>query len=59
MVTTATLIDSYNGTSLDTKPTDGVRNGSEFFEMYTGKTYKFDEANSEWLDQTPAQDGDA
>ena len=51
MVTVCNLIDEYNGLSTDTKPTEGVRNGSVFLEMDTGKTYFYDEENSEWDEQ--------
>lgn len=34
----------------DTKPTDGVANGSTLIEMDTGKVYMFDEAGEEWLE---------
>lgn len=36
--------------STDTKPTDGIANGSSCVEMDTGKTYMYDEANGEWLE---------
>ena len=36
--------------STDTKPTDGVANGSVCIEMDTGKVYMFDETNAEWLE---------
>lgn len=36
--------------STDTKPTDGIANGSACIEMDTGKTFMYDEANSEWLE---------
>jgi hypothetical protein len=41
----------YRGLSTDTKPTD-CPNGSEFFEMNTGKTSYFNEASSTWVDPT-------
>ncbi len=41
----------YRGLSTDTKPTD-CPNGSEFFEMNTGKTFYFNEASSTWVDPT-------
>lgn len=34
--------------STDTKPTDGIANGSVLFEMDTGTMYKFDEENEAW-----------
>lgn len=36
--------------SADTKPTDGLVNGSKLTEVDTGKTYLFDEANTEWVE---------
>lgn len=40
--------NTYYGLSTDSKPVDGVGNGSCFIEMNTGKVYFFDEANSQW-----------
>lgn len=34
----------------DTKPTDGIANGSILIEMDTGSIYMFDEAGAEWLE---------
>jgi len=51
MITVENLTDVYNGLEDDTKPTEGVRNGSVFIEMDTGKTYKFDEENQTWIEQ--------
>lgn len=36
--------------STDTKPTEGVANGSICIEMNTGKIYMFNEAGAEWLE---------
>ena len=36
--------------STDTKPTEGVANGSICIEMDTGKIYMFNEAGAEWLE---------
>lgn len=36
--------------STDTKPTEGVANGSILIEMNTGKIYMFNEAGAEWLE---------
>ena len=36
--------------STDTKPTDGIGNGSVMIEMDTSKVYIFDEDNSQWLE---------
>lgn len=33
----------------DTKPTDGIANGSIVLEMDTSTFYAFDEAGGEWL----------
>lgn len=37
----------FYGLTTDTKPTD-CANGSKFFEIDTGKAYRFDEENSQW-----------
>ena len=34
----------------DTKPTDGIANGSLCLEMDTGKWYGFDEDSSDWVE---------
>ena len=44
----ACVISIYYGLSTDTKPTDGVGNGSAFLEMDTSKVYFFDAENSDW-----------
>lgn len=36
------------GLSTDTKPTEGVGNGSAFLEMDTGKIYFYDAENTTW-----------
>ena len=41
----------YRGLSTDTKPTEGVKNGDEFFEMDTKNVYLFDEDGQQWLKQ--------
>lgn len=51
MVTVSNLTNEYDGTSTDTKPTKGVRNGSQFVEIDTGKVYLFDEENKQWIEQ--------
>lgn len=38
--------------STDTKPTDGIANGSACIEMDTGDRFMFDEENGEWLNIT-------
>lgn len=40
----------FAGTSLDTKPTDGVGTGSIFVEVDTGKVFFFDETD-DWVEQ--------
>lgn len=42
------MIEAY-GLSTDTKPVDGVANGSCFIEMDTRKIFLFDEENKRWL----------
>ena len=46
----ACVISTYYGLSTDTKPTEGVGNGSAFIEMDTSKVYFFDAGNPEWLE---------
>ena len=41
---------TYFGLSTDSKPTDGVSNGSVFLEMNTGKIYFFNEAGEAWVE---------
>ena len=36
--------------STDSKPTDGIANGSIVIEMNTGKIYMFNEAGSAWVE---------
>lgn len=40
----------YRGLSTDTKPTEGIVNGSIFIEIDTGKIYMFDEENEQWTE---------
>lgn len=40
----------------DTKPTQGIANGSKCIEMDTGKTYMFNEEDSEW-EELPSSGG--
>lgn len=44
----ACVISTYYGLSTDSKPTEGVGNGSALIEMDTSKVYFFDAGNSEW-----------
>lgn len=37
--------------STDTKPTDGLANGSILVEVDSGKVFFFNEAASEWVEQ--------
>lgn len=46
----ACVISIYYGLSTDSKPTEGVGNGSAFIEMDTSKVYFFDAGNAEWLE---------
>lgn len=39
------------GLSTDTKPTDGIPNGSTFYEINTQDVYMFDEENQTWIKQ--------
>ena len=56
MVTYKQLLRTTNGKdqieatclSSDTKPTNGIANGSILIEMDTSKIYFFDEAHSTW-----------
>lgn len=41
-------VHDVRGLSTDTKPTDGIANGSTYFEMDTGKMYMFDQDNETW-----------
>ena len=43
------LMTQWVGLSTDTKPELHVSNGSTYFEMDTGKTYYYDEENSQWV----------
>ena len=36
--------------STDTKPTEGIGNGSKLLEMDTGKLYMFDAENITWVE---------
>ena len=36
------------GLSTDTKPTEGIPNGSSFLEMDTGNVYMWDDENKQW-----------
>ena len=46
----ACVISTYYGLSTDTKPAEGVGNGSAFIEMDTSTVYFFDSANADWLE---------
>lgn len=45
--------------STDTKPTDGIANGSACIEMDTGDKYMFDEAGGQWIKLGSGGGGDA
>lgn len=55
MVSTTNMAMHYRGMSKDTKP-DGAPNGSDFFEMDSGKTWYYDAEGEEWCDPTAADD---
>lgn len=38
------------GLSTDSKPTEGIENGSIYYEMDTKKIYMFDGENQQWLE---------
>ena len=44
----------YNGLSDDDKSTIEAYNGDKFYEINTGKTYKYNEASGEWIEQPDA-----
>ena len=52
MVTVSNLVNEYDGLKDDTKPTEGVRNGSVFVEMDTAKVFLFNEAAATWIEVT-------
>lgn len=55
MVSLGNMSDVFIGLSSDTKPTDGIYNGSVFLEMNTGVIYMWDAEGQEWLTTfTPA-----
>lgn len=43
------------GSSSDTKPTEGICNGSSFLEVDTGDIYLWNESASEWVKQFSLQ----
>ena len=57
-----TKVLSISGLSTDIKPTDSIEgmkiiNGSNYFELDTGKTYKFDESFKKWIVQNKVSTG--
>ena len=44
--------------STDSKPTDGIANGSMCLEMDTGKIYIFDEEGTQWLELSGGSSGE-
>ena len=58
MVTNTNMIMHYRGLADDTKPTDGVPNGSEFLEIDSGKTWYYDAEGEDWIDPTAADDNE-
>lgn len=62
MVSNTNMAMHYRGMAADSKPTDGIPNGSDFLEMDTGKTWYFDADSGDWVDptatpETPDNDG--
>ena len=49
MVSLGNMSDVFIGLSSDTKPTDGIYNGSVFLEMDTQTIYMWSEEGQEWL----------
>lgn len=41
----------YNGLSTDDKATIKAYNADKFYEIDTGKTYRYNEASNEWIEQ--------
>lgn len=39
----------YNGRSIDTKPIN-VENGATYYELDTGRTYRYDADNNRWME---------
>ena len=52
MVSNTNMARHYRGLADDTKPTDGIPNGSDFLEIDTGKTWYYDADSGEWVDPT-------
>ena len=48
MVTINRLTTIYKGLANDIKPTDGVRNGSRFYEMDTSRLFIYNEEGNQW-----------
>ena len=44
----------YNGLSTDDKATIKAYNADKFYEIDTGKTYRYNEASNEWIEQPDA-----
>lgn len=45
------FLNEYYGLSTDEKPTAGVPNASQFYEMDTRDIYMFDKQNTQWIKQ--------
>ena len=43
-------VQTYYGLSTDSKPTDGISNGSCFVEMDSGKIYFYNAAGAAWAE---------
>lgn len=49
------MAQTFTGLSTDTKPLDGVYQGSMFIEIDTGDVYMYDGASGEWVKQFSMQ----
>lgn len=43
-------VKTYSGLSTDSKPTEGIANGSQFIELDSGKLYMFDKDSELWME---------
>lgn len=48
---TAVRVSEYAGLSGDVKPMEDVENGAWYTEIDTGKKFRFDMENSQWIEQ--------
>ncbi len=49
------MAQTFTGLSTDTKPLDGVYQGSMFIEIDTGDVYMYDGASGAWVKQFSMQ----